>query len=79
MTSPTKPPKAPKPPLEQDELPVVDSVGWVRTKTGWTVVFLRTQGDRVIEKEIIAPPDIRPIAHETLRRTVVHRLLLVER
>lgn len=60
--------------VEQDELPIVESVGWVKQPRGWVVVFTKTQGDKVIEKEVVSEPAPLSAAWEHLRVTVVRKL-----
>lgn len=59
---------------EDDELPVVEAIGWVKQPRGWVVVHLRTQGDKVIEREILSEPVSLASAWQQLRVGVITRL-----
>jgi hypothetical protein len=59
-----------------DELPIVTSLGLARVKGGYLVVQVKTQGDRVVEKELVeGDPVPRAVAHESLKIAIVKRLL----
>lgn len=76
------PPNAPppKPPAVKmyvdDELPVVESLGLVRVPKGWVAVLLHSQGDRVVDREIIGEPESRAYAVERLKIEIVRRFIL---
>lgn len=55
------------------ELPVVDALGLVKVKGGWTVVALKTQGDRVVGREVIRGPEPRAVALEAMKLEFVKR------
>lgn len=71
---PGRPPKN-APARVDGELPVVDSVGWVKQPRGWVVVYIQTQGDKVINREVLNEPTSMAIAWEKLRVSVITRLL----
>lgn len=72
---PEKEPVRPPPPAE--ELPIVESMGLAKApQGGWVPVLLHTQGDRVIEREILdARPEPRSVALERLKLSFVRRFM----
>jgi hypothetical protein len=73
---PGRPPKSISlvPAAPFDELPVVESVGWVKQARGWVVVHLKTQGDKVIEQEVLSEQSTLASAWERLRVSVITKL-----
>lgn len=69
-----KSPGRPAKDVPEDELPVVDAIGWARSPKGWVIVHLKTQGEKVLEKEVLSEPSAFAIAWERLRVNVIHRL-----
>lgn len=69
-----KSPGRPVKDVPEDELPIVDAIGWARSPKGWVIVALKTQGEKVLEKEILSEPSAFAIAWERLRVNVIHRL-----
>jgi hypothetical protein len=63
---------------EPPELPIVNAIGLAKVPRGWVVVKLQTQGDRVIDKEILTEPEARVSALMDLRIAVAKNLMLVE-
>jgi hypothetical protein len=61
------------------ELPIVPSVGLARVDGGWVVVMLHSQGDEILEREILnedGKPMSQQSAHTLLRVAVAQRLIL---
>lgn len=56
-------------------LPIVEALGLVKLPKGWSVVLIRTQGERVIEKEVLRGPEPKAVALEALRLAFVRRFL----
>jgi hypothetical protein len=63
-------------PVEVEDLPIVTALGVVRTKAGWASVYLETQGDRVVAREVLAGPDSRAVVLEKAKIEFVTRILL---
>jgi hypothetical protein len=65
------------PPLKTTptELPLVESLGWCRLDKGWVVVSLTTQGDRVVDREVLCEPMSLANARLELQVQVVRRLI----
>jgi len=59
--------------LEASEDPVVETLGWERTSKGYVLFALKTQGNRVINREILAGPDVKGVAQERAKIEVVKR------
>ncbi len=73
---PPPPAVTPKPPIE-DEDPIVYSVGIARTSKGWVSFQLATQGNRVIDRELLDDsPTSRVAAFERLKIRAAQRFLL---
>lgn len=70
-----KPVTRPPAPLEED-LPVVETVGFEQTAKGWVVVVCKVRGSKVFDKEIVGAPSGRHFAVELLKITVARRLIL---
>lgn len=65
-------PEADTPPAApQRELPIVHALGIVKVAGGWSVVELFTQGDRIIERNVLHKPDVKGIAMAQLRKHVI--------
>lgn len=60
---------------QEDDLPVFESIGLAKTPKGWVVVLQKTQGQRVLDTEILEGPAPRAIVSEALKIAVVRRLL----
>ncbi len=60
---------------EPKELPIGDYVGLVKVTAGWTVVGIRVQGDKIIDREAISKPGSRAYALEKLKVAVVRTFL----
>lgn len=61
--------------MESVELPVVTSIGWVRTEgNNWSVLIIRTQGDKVVSVEA-EEPNMKPIAFETLKIKLIREVV----
>ena len=59
---------------ENEDLPVVDAVGWVKQPRGWVVVHIQTQGDKVVNREVLSEPSSMASAWERMRVSVITRL-----
>lgn len=70
---PGRPPKAARE-EENEDLPVVEAIGWVRQPRGWVVVHIQTQGDKVINREVLSEPSSMASAWERMRVSVITRL-----
>lgn len=57
------------------ELPVVDALGLVKVKGGWSVVAIKTQGDRVVGREVVRGPEPRAVALEAMKLEFVRRFI----
>ena len=57
-----------------DDLPVVDAIGWVKQPRGWVVVHIQTQGDKVVNREVLSEPSSMASAWERMRVSVITRL-----
>lgn len=66
MAKPT-PPKTSPPPELESELPTTELLGWVQLPRGWAVLRVQTQGDRVIDREVLHEPDTKGISLEKMR------------
>lgn len=62
-------------PKVEDELPILESIGWVHLPKGWIVILTRSQGDKIIEKEILTEPESRSVAAERMRILMVRKVL----
>ena len=61
-----------------DDKPIIKSIGLAKVKGGYCVVWIQSQGDRILDTEIISGPDIKPIALERLKISVVKKIFLEE-
>lgn len=59
------------------KLPVVESIGMQKTVKGWVVVWLRTQGDKVLEADVLTEPGSRALGMERFKIECVRRVLAV--
>lgn len=74
MKAATKP-SQPQLPTPDPDLPVVESLGIVRTKAGWTLVWLRSQGRVVVDEEVLAGPESsRGLIFERFKIEAVNRI-----
>lgn len=55
-------------------LPVGEAVGWVKVPGGWVAVFLRFQGETIVDKEILCEASSKAIAQEQVKLGAVRRL-----
>lgn len=71
--------KSPREDKDTEDLDVVGPfIGWHRTNKGWVVIMLHVQGDRVVEREIVAGPAVRLIAEHELKLAIARRLLALK-
>lgn len=60
--------------VDPKPLPVVESLGWCYAEGGWCVVLLKTQGDKVLERDILSGPEPFTVAWERLKVDLVKHL-----
>ena len=74
----TKNPRDASPPpkkTDPDDLPIGEGVVLVKTNKGYVVLVVKTQGERILDKEVHSGPDPRAQANEQLKVAVVRYLL----
>jgi hypothetical protein len=71
-----RPPNKPPQPVAQEDLPVLESVGWTRTSGGWVVFKIKSQGKVVLSQDLLSEPEMRALASERLKLEVVKQFLL---
>jgi hypothetical protein len=75
VTAPTEKPKE-----GEKELPIVESVGLAPSGRGWVVVTLTTQGDRVIDREVVSvDPEPKAYAARRAMQEVIKQFVVPER
>ncbi len=58
------------------ELPFVESLGIHKSPKGWVVVWLKTQGDKVLERDVLSEPGGRSLAMERFKIETIRRLFV---
>jgi len=72
------PPKKTQATSEED-LPIIYSVSLVKVRAGWVVLGITTQGQQVLESEVLTDGAVnKPEAENMLRVAVARRFLYVE-
>lgn len=65
----TKNPKNSPPPVPapKAELPVLTTIGWIKSDEGWTVLLVKSRGMEILEREVLGEGAVgRPHAEQTL-------------
>lgn len=65
------PPEGTKP---EPELPIVESIGLQKTAKGHVVVLVKTQGDKVLDRELLSEPGSQVLAMEWFKIQTVRRI-----
>jgi hypothetical protein len=63
-------------PAPFDEKPVVKSFGIAKVKGGYCCVEIHSQGNTILETEILSGPDPKPVAVERLKISLVRKLFI---
>lgn len=61
-------------PAQEDK--VVETLGFEQTAKGWVVIVVRSQGNRVLAKDVVSEPAGKHVAVELLKINVSKRLIL---
>ena len=63
-------------PAPFDDKPVVKSFGIAKVKGGYCCVEIHSQGNSILETEILSGPDPKPVAVERLKISLVRKLFI---
>jgi hypothetical protein len=63
-------------PAPFDDKPVVKSFGIAKVKGGYCCVEIKSQGNSILESDIVSGPDPKPVALERLKIHIVRKLFL---
>lgn len=74
----TPPPTQLEPLAPHDELPIVESLAFQKTKQGWVVVLITSQGLKVLDNELLSKPLPRLQALDKLKIYFAQRFLIPE-
>lgn len=65
-------------PAPFDDKPLVKSIGLAKVRGGWCVVEVHSQGNNIVETDVVSGPDPKHVAMDQLKIAVVRRLLAPE-
>lgn len=65
-------------PAPYDDKPIIKSIGLAKVKGGWCVVYITSQGNNILDNEIVCGPDPKPIALEQMKLAIVRRIFLAQ-